>query len=343
MKLLAHFRHRNQGLIALCSLFAVFAIIIGLNFFAFKERLPVAIETRQQSTLRAGEVIAIRAFHPLSSFAYEQIDGKQFTNFIVVIKDKNDQTFIVAMRVRPEDVSTILEHLAAQDNQVWISDMEFYGRLENISSAASVYFNDTLTRIVEDDGLPIVRLVLNATAGNYVSTKANQPVLGGILMGLGSVVGLYAIFVISGLTQRQVHRIAKRLAFGGSARLWLDDFAEKASYLEGVYVNPEAILYDNYGISRLVPTHEVVWVYSEMQRHQLKTGGWDLKVFKVILKTSDKKTHRMVFRSYNQANAVCDALKERFPTVIIGYSPALEAIYDRNPAGFIAAVNDVAV
>lgn len=341
MKLLINYRQRNRWVILLWSALALVIITSGVFVITAKEVLPIAVETADLDDLREGDFISITSFIPLTDFAYEQADGIEYTYFLVALSDGYDRTFLAGWRVRPDDAQIIWERFEATDEPVWIIDLTYHGRLEALPEEALGYFDEGLEAVDYDGSLPVLRLVLHAKSGSYVADSNDNLLFGGILMLMGVLVGMYPIFVLSGLTQRQVWRTAQRLTLGGSAKEWLDDFAQSATNLNGTYINRDAILYDNDGITKLVPSNEVVWAYGHQQHHKLYFVITIKTTHQVILKTNDKRTHRIRCRSKDQANMIFEGLRSNLPQVILGYSASLEKLYQRNPSGFIASVNDI--
>ena len=340
MKLLTQFRYRNRWVILLWSLVALFTLSMGTFVSTSKDTMPIAIESREAQDLVVGDFVSVSSFIPLTDFAYEQVGDIEYTYFLVALSDVNDAMFLAGWRASPEDAEIIWERYNETEEAVWILDLDYYGRIEALPNEASDYFDEGLQASGYDGTLPVMRLVLHANAGTYVPDSTDNLFFGGILLVLGALLGVYPVLILTGVTQRHVWRSAQRLSMGGSAKEWLNDFAEKATYLSGTYITPDAILYDNDGITKLVPANDVVWAYGHQQRHRLYFVITIKTTHSVVLRTADKKTYRIVCRSKEQANVIFEGLQDLLPHVILGYNSSLEKLYQRSPAGFITSVND---
>ena len=342
MKLLKTLRNRNRTIIIVWGIFALLLLIMGGMIFSEEDPLPQAIERRDRQTLERGDFLSVSSFIPLTDFAYEQVDDVEYTYFLVAFTDVYDEVFLAGLRVRPEDAEEIWTRYNATEDPVWIVDLDFYGNWVNLPLEASDYFDEGLELAGYDGTMPVLRMVLEANAGTYVQDTVTNKVAGGVLMVGGFLMGLYALMIAVGVTQRPAIQTARRLAMSESTQQWLDDFAQSATYLSGTYVNREAILYDNNGITRLIPARDVVWAYGHQKKHKLYFVIPISTTYQVVLRTSDKKSYAIQCKSKDQANVIFEGLQSLLPHVILGYAPNLEEIYQRNAAGFIESVNALA-
>lgn len=342
MKLLKTLRERNRTIIIVWGVFALLLLIMGGVIFNEEDPLPQAIEHTDRQTLERGDFLSVSSFIPLTDFAYEQVDDVEYTYFLVAFTDVYDEVFLAGLRVRPEDAEEIWTRYNATEDAVWIADLPFYGKWVNLPLEASDYFDEGLQLAGYDGTMPVLRMVLEANAGTYVQDTTSSKVAGSVLMVGGFFMGLYAVMIAIGVTQRQAIQTARRLAISESAQQWFNDFEQTATYLSGTYVNRDAILYDNNGMTRLIPARDVVWAYGHQKKHKLYVVIPISTTYQVVLRTSDKKSYAIQCKSKDQANVIFEGLQSLLPHVILGYAPNLEKIYQRNAAGFIESVNALA-
>ncbi|NCB99326.1 MAG: hypothetical protein EOM34_01445 [Clostridia bacterium] len=219
--------------------------------------------------------------------------------------------------------------IAAEDLPI----MHVKGTMTAMSSEELGYYMDSATESPEtkDVMLPYY-LDVNRIGGSTASALW-------ILSAISLVLILIAIFLfikaITGGYQKKLK--AKLETLGGLevAGERLDRFYDATEPVSGVRMNQDFVLFDKGAEPVLLQPQELIWAYQSTIQHRIYGIIPSGKSHAVVFRTIDGKMYTLNMKE-DAAQTLLEALHQRMPGLIIGYTPELQQLYKENRNAFAA-------
>lgn len=314
--------------------------IIGMGILAIGSTNPVptTLNTLSEEEVNDGTFVALTEFAPLVEFATETMGNTEYTYLIVAVMDAQDNVLLMGLRVSASEAETIWSYVDEDATEVvWIDELPYHGTLYNIPSEATEFYQEGLDWL-EVDSVPVLSVYLEALKGEYIANTTEPLVIGVVAMGLGVGFLILPTLFFVGFFDKKTLRLVQAKALGGDAAQWLNTFETRATKIHGVYLTSDALMFATPRGSQLVFAEDVVWGYGKKQDTTLYFVIKIASNYFVVLRTANKKTFMIHFRTKALADELFDALQTQWPHVVWGYNQDLEKVYKADPAGFVHAI-----
>jgi len=324
---------KNSALVLI--IFGVILIGFGVMFVFLKDTPPKDLEKMAYTDLQEEDTAALNTFVLVQGYATETIKGKDYYYYLIAGVDKNEQTYLLSMRVTAEEGDRITALANVSTDYFWFEDQFYHGTLYKISGDLKTFYDEAVTTL--NSGYPVTYYVLEATPGIYTPDDTFGLVAGSIFGLMGLAMLAWAILIILGNTQKSVLKSAKELAVDGDALNYLDSFDQSAQSIFGVYLGKDALMFNASQnlATRLIPLDEFVWVYPKEVDQRLYLIIKIRTYYFVTLRTLHKKTFNLLFRKKDQAEAFLSALQAQNPELVYHpYDHQLNKVFNQDPAGF---------
>lgn len=318
-------------------------VVIGGIFVVMPDNPPTDLTKMTYKELSEDKFVSLTKF----AFIYEygSIDEDDGTKWFCVVAamDKNDVIYLMTLKVTEAEGQRLkdMTDLNAEGLQ-WLSDQFYYGSLATLPSDAKTFYDEEITYLAPPTDVIVTHYYIDATPGVYELDNTGNIVGGTVFIALGLLIAILPILMMLGVGQRSVYKTAAKLAVGGNARFYLEDFDAKATEVNGVYFSDEAILFNQGYNTRLLPLKDLVWAFRRAVDQRLYFFIRIATYHFITVMTPDKKKHQLMFRKEAQMEAVMTALKEHCPDLVVTqYDRQLEKIFKQDPSSFKAAVTEL--
>ena len=317
-------------------------VVIGGFFTVMPDTPPTDLSELTADEIDSDRFVSLSSFVLVYSYATQENDGITYMYSGIGIEDKNGDRVLLSLRTTEEEGNRLFALLEADETITWFEDQFYYGTLETISGDAKDFFDEGRLIYANDPDVLVSYTVLDATPGVYDLDDSTNMIMGWVFIIMGLALTILPLLSLFGVTQRSVFKSASKLAVGGNARFYLEDFDTKAVEVNGVYLTDDAILFNQGYITRLLPISDLIWAFRKEVDQRLYFFIRIATYHFIILMTPDKKKHQLIFKKEAQMEAVMTALKEHCPELVVTqYDRQLEKIFKQDPSSFKAAVTEI--
>lgn len=309
-------------------------VMIGMGLFSTYPE-PTIMNTLQQEEVKDGTFVVLTEFAPLVEYATQTIKGTEYTHIIIAVMDQDDDILLMGLRITTLEANTIWSYVNEGTPEAeWIEDLHYFGKIATIPSEGMVYFQDGLDRLEFASDYPVLSVSLDARSERYDPHSDDTLFIRimQILMGISFLI--LPVLYFTGFFEKESLRKVKSKVMGEDAGHWFDTFEANATNIHGVYLSDEAVLFPTPRGSQLVFADEVVWGYGkESDTNPFFVIKTSTNYF-VVLRTLDKKTYMIFFKSKLEADSLLETLQTRWQNIVWGYNKNLEKVYKTDPGSF---------
>lgn len=174
--------------------------------------------------------------------------------------------------------------------------------------------------------------------------KMDAPVMW--VMTAGAAVGLIVaawllLFTLSGGYQSSIKAYCRASESPSATMEQLDAFYESTQPVNGVRMG-QWILFESNGKDILLGAGDVAWAYLRTVQHRtngIPTG----KTYGVVIRTPKKKKYEITMRDEASAREVMEVIAREMPRAVLGYTAALEQLYNKRINDFLRLPDDEAL
>jgi hypothetical protein len=314
-------------------------ILIGIGVFSTYPK-PTMLNTLNQDEVIDGSFVVLSEFAPLVEYATQTIKDTEYTHIIIAVKDKDEDILLMGLRVTTSEADSIWGYVDDGTPEAeWIDDLPYFGKIATIPSEGMVYFQDGLDKLGFASDFPVLSVSLDARSERYdpdVDDTLFVRIMQ-ILMGISFLI--LPVLFFTGFFEKLVLRKVKTKVMDGDAGQWFSAFEASATNIHGVYLSNDALMFPTPRGSQLVFADEVVWAYGKELDTTLSLVIKTATNYFVVLRTLDKKTFMIYFRSKQEADSLLETLQTQWQNVVWGYNKNLEKVYKADPGSFVQAVH----